>query len=431
MNKVNIDEVVENSSAYRAGVRQGDALVSMNGKPVIDVFDYRYLMYEEKIELVIERDGTEIVFNIKKGEYDDLGLVFYEGLIDHAKSCKNKCIFCFIDQLPKGMRETLYFKDDDSRLSFLQGNYATLTNMKDEDIDRIIYYKLSPINVSVHASDLELRRFMLKNPNSDKLFTHLDRLYESGINLNFQVVLVKGVNDGAQLEKTITDLTKYATDQTSLSVVPIGLTKFRDKLFETSPFSKEESKSVIDIIEKHQKVLKEKIGTRFVFASDEFYLKAEVELPSFEEYEDFPQIENGVGMISTLREDIKEDLYPYEGEFKTVSIVTGALAYNTIREICDTIERVSNVKIYVHKVINDFFGEYITVSGLLTGQDIVKTLKNETLGDKILLPINALKANEEVLLDDYTVSQMEEELGKPFVIVGESGIDLLNSIYED
>ncbi len=429
MNKTNIDDIVKNSIADKLGIKSNDKLVSINGKGVIDVFDYRYLIYDENLEVVIEKDGKEETFTIKKGEYEDIGFVFYEGLIDHAKSCTNKCIFCFIDQLPKGMRDTLYFKDDDSRLSFLQGNYVTLTNMKEEDLDRIIYYKLSPINVSVHATDLELRKFMLKNPNSDNLFKYLDKLYDAGIHLNFQIVLVKGVNDGAQLEKTITDLSKYATDQTSLSVVPIGLTKYRDNLFETSPFNKEEAKSVVDIIEKHQVILKEKIGTRFVFASDEFYLTGEIPIPPVENYEDFPQIENGVGMIATLKDEVEYDFYEYKGEEKTVSIVTGVLAYDTIRDICDNIEKKSNVKIFVHKIINDFFGEHITVSGLMTGVDIVNTLKKETLGDKILIPINALKSGEEILLDDYTIEMLEKELGKPFVIVGETGLDLIDSIY--
>ncbi len=431
MTKTNIDDIVKDSIADKLGIKANDKLISINGKNVIDVFDYRYLMYDEKLEIVIEREngmGIE-AFSVQKGEYEDIGFVFYEGLIDHAKSCTNKCIFCFVDQLPKGMRDTLYFKDDDSRLSFLQGNYVTLTNMKEEDLDRIIYYKLSPINVSVHATDLELRKFMLKNPNSDNLFKYLDKLYNAGIHLNFQIVLVKGVNDGEHLEKSIIDLSKYATDQTSLSVVPIGLTKFRHNLYETSPFSKDEARNVVDIIEKHQNILKQKIGTRFVFGSDEFYLTGEIDIPPVENYEDFPQIENGVGMIATLRDEVSYDFYEYTGELKTVSIVTGALAYDTIRAICDNIEKKSNVKIYVHKIINNFFGEYITVSGLITGIDIVNTLKNETIGDKILIPINALKSGEEVLLDDYTVEMLEQELERPFVIVGETGRDLIDSIY--
>ncbi len=429
MSKINIDDVVKNSIADKLGIKQGDKLLSINNKEVIDVFDYRYLMYDEKIDVLVEKDGEEILYNIKKDEYEDIGFVFYEGLINHAKSCTNKCIFCFIDQLPKGMRDTLYFKDDDSRLSFLQGNYVTLTNMKEKDLDRIIYYKLSPINVSVHTTDLELRKYMLKNPNSDKLMYYLDKLYDAGIDLNFQIVLVKGVNDGVHLEKTITDLSKYAKSNTSVSVVPIGITKYREGLFETEPFFKDDCIKVIDTISKHQDILKEKIGTRFVFASDEFYLNGEIEIPEYDFYEDFPQIDNGVGMISSLKYEVEEDFYEYKGEQKTVSIVTGALAFDTIREICDTIESKSNVKIYVHKIINNFFGEYITVSGLMTGTDIIKTLKNETLGDKILIPINALKSGEEVLLDDITISDLEKELNRPFEIVGETGLDLIESIY--
>lgn len=429
ISKVHIDDVIEESIAYKLGIKKGDKLLKINGKEVIDVFDYRYLMYDEKLNVIIEKDGVEKSFDIKKGEFEDIGLIFYEGLIDNAKSCTNKCIFCFIDQLPKGMRETLYFKDDDSRLSFLQGNYVTLTNMKEKDLDRIIFYKLSPINVSVHTTDLELRRFMLKNPNSDKLINYLDKLYDAGIDLNFQIVLVKGVNDGKHLEKTINDLSKYATDSTSLSVVPIGLTKFRDRLYDAKPFEKDDCIQVIELVEKYQKKLFDKIGTRFVFASDEFYLTAQKDMPSYDSYETFPQIENGVGMITSLEYEVEEDFYVYHGEYKSISIVTGVLAYDTIRGICDKIESKSNVKIYVHKVINTFFGEHITVSGLMTGTDIIKTLKNSQLGDKVLIPINALKSGEEILLDDYTVSDLEKELGKAFVIVGETGLDLLDSIY--
>lgn len=428
--KINIDDVIEGSIAKKIGIEKGDKLISINEKEIIDVFDYRFYMTDTNLKIIIEKNGKEVLFEVKKDEYEDLGLVFYEGLIDNAKSCSNKCIFCFIDQLPKGMRQTLYFKDDDSRLSFLQGNYVTLTNMKESDLDRIIFYKLSPINVSVHTTDLELRKFMLKNPNSDNLFKYLDKLFEAGIDLNFQIVLMKGINDKEVLRKSIKDLSKYAKEGTSLSVVPIGLSKYRDGLFPAKPFTEEDSREVIEIIEQEQEILKKEIGTRFVFASDEFYLNGKVQIPPYEMYEDFPQIENGVGMIASLLDEFEYEFYPYEGKEKEVSIVTGAISYDTIRMLCDKIERESkNIKINVFKVINDFFGENITVSGLITGQDILKTLKGQHLGEKVLIPINALRNGETVLLDDVYVEDLEKELNIPFVVVGESGKDLIDSIY--
>lgn len=430
MNKIYIDDVSSGSPADKSGIVKGDYLLSINGKNIIDIFDYRFFASDKLLEVCIERFNEQKTITVKKGEYEDFGLVFYEGLIDDAKSCKNKCIFCFIDQLPKGMRDTLYFKDDDSRLSFLEGNYVTLTNMSEADLERIAFYKLSPINVSIHATDLAVRKFMLKNPNSDKLFTYLNKLHESGIDLNFQIVLMKGVNDGKILEKSIMDLAKYAKDTTSLSIVPIGISKYREGLHKVEPFTEEDCKNVIKQVEVYQNLLRQKIGTRFVFASDEFYLNGNVPIPPYERYEDFPQISNGVGMIATLLEEIKEDFYPYEGEKRTVSLVTGALAYDTIRSICDKIEKESeNIKINVFKVVNEFFGELITVSGLMTGEDILKTLKGKDLGEKVLLPINAVKRYETILLDDIYVEDLEKELNVPFEIVEDGALQLLDSIY--
>ena len=305
-----IIKVEKGSIAEELGIEPGDILMTINGKAVEDVFDYRFLINDEYIELGIKtKQGEECLAEIEKDYDEDLGIIFESGLMDDAKSCKNKCIFCFIDQLPKGMRSTLYFKDDDSRLSFLQGNYVTLTNMKDEDLDRIIYYHLSPINISVHTTDMELRKKMLKNPNADKVLKNMDRLAEAGIEMNLQIVLCKGINDGEVLEKSISDLSKYYPHARSLSVVPVGITKYRDGLYPMEPFGKDDSKEVIDIIEKWQKKLKKEIGSSFVFIADEFYINAGIEIPPSERYEDFPQIENGVGMIALMKHEFEKKMH--------------------------------------------------------------------------------------------------------------------------
>ncbi len=426
-----IIKVEPDSIGQEAGIEVGDILLSINDKKIIDVFDYRYLINDEYIEVAIEKtNGEQWILEIEKYEDEDLGIVFESGLMDNAKSCTNKCIFCFIDQLPKGMRKTLYFKDDDSRLSFLQGNYVTLTNMKDEDFERILHYRLSPINVSVHTTDMELRHFMLKNPNSKKLFYFLDKIYETGLEMNFQVVLCKGINDGEHLEKTIMDLSKYIPNGYSMSVVPIGISDHRDGLFPVEAFEKEDCIKVVDQIEKLQKKFKKQYGTNFVYGSDEFYLVGEVPLPKYEEYESFPQIENGVGMIANFQYEIEENLTPYNGEKKTVSIITGVLAFDFINNISQRIMSMSpNLKIIVHKITNNFFGNKITVSGLITGNDIIEQLQGCELGDYILLPSNALRNGEEVFLDNITLSMLCEKLNTSILPVKDSGVDFLTKLY--
>ena len=324
-----IIKVEKNSIAEELGIEPGDILKAVNGKPVQDVFDYRYLINDEYIELTIKtKQGGECIAEVEKEYYEDLGIVFESGLMDDAKSCRNNCIFCFIDQLPKGMRDTLYFKDDDSRLSFLQGNYVTLTNMKDDELNRVIYYHLSPINVSVHTTDMELRKKMLKNRFADKLMVYLDRLAEANIEMNFQIVLCRNINDGSVLEKSISDLSKYYPHAKSLSVVPIGLTRYRDGLYPMEPFDRQSCMDVIELITRWQKKLKKEIGSAFVFIADEFYITAGAEFPPCEEYEDFPQIENGVGMISLMRQEFNgclRNLMPCE-IVKEVSVATGEAA---------------------------------------------------------------------------------------------------------
>ncbi len=430
--------VEEDSIAEEMEIEVGDILLSINGTEVKDVFDYRYLVQDEFLEVEIEKSalgGETWVLEIEKEQYDDLGIVFESGLMDNQKSCTNKCIFCFIDQLPKGMRETLYFKDDDSRLSFLQGNYVTLTNMKDEDLDRIIFYHLSPINVSVHTTNLELRRDMLKNKNAVNILDNIKKIVDAGIQLNFQIVMVRGVNDGEELDKTIKDLSDFMPNAQSLSVVPVGITKYRDGLYEMTELDKEYANKCIDQVEKWQKELKEKNGSSFVFISDEYYVVAEREIPEYDSYENFPQIENGVGMMACLKHDVLEALE--EGEYKNptnpekIGIVTGELSFDFISILVNNIkEKYNNIDVDVLKVENNFFGRTINVSGLLTGADIIGTIKgNDKKYDKIIIPKNCLRDGDVVFLDDLEISDAEEQTGVKFVSINETdGYSLVDEI---
>ncbi len=420
--------VEEDSIAEELEVEAGDILLSVNGKEVKDVFDYRYLIQEEFIELEIEKSalgGEKWVLEIEKDQYEDLGIIFESGLMDNQKSCTNKCIFCFIDQLPKGMRETLYFKDDDSRLSFLQGNYVTLTNMKEEDLERIIFYHLSPINVSVHTTNLELRKEMLKNKNAVKVMEYIEKIASAGIHINAQIVLVRGVNDGEELDKTIEDLGKLIPNTQSLSVVPVGITKFREGLHEMKPLDKEYANKCIDQVEKWQEVFRKEHGTAFVFISDEFYVVAERPIPTYESYETFPQIENGVGMMAALKHDVLEALeeveYKNTKNPKKIGIITGEISYNFICDLVKTVENRYKVDVDVIKVENKFFGNTITVSGLLTGADIIGTIKgNKKIYDKVLIPKNCLRDGDVMFLDDLKIDDAESQTNMSFVSVNET-----------
>lgn len=409
-----IIKVEKDSIAEELGIEVGDILLDINEQPVNDVFDYRYLIQDEYIEIGIRKaDGEEWLLEIEKDEYEDLGIIFERGLMDKAKSCSNKCIFCFIDQLPKGMRDTLYFKDDDSRLSFLQGNYVTLTNMKKEDLDRIIFYHLSPINVSVQTTDPELRKYMLKNPRAVNIMENIKRLADANIEMNFQIVLCKNINDGKYLDKSIEELSQFIPHAISLSVVPFGKTKFRDKLEKIELFDKEDCRKVIKQVEGWQKKLKEKFGTCFVHISDEFYLKGELELPDGENYEGYTQLENGVGMITLMKEEFEDAFEKAEGDDikRHFSVATGALAHDFIKGLCNKIkEKYINTEIEVYLIKNKFFGEDITVSGLMTGQDIISQLKGKNLGNALFLPENCLRAEETTLLDDIDIADIEREL---------------------
>ena len=424
-----IIKVEEDSIAEEMGIEPGDMLITINNNYIKDVLDYRYFIQDEYIEVVIKKpDGEEWELEIEKDEFEDLGIVFESGLMDKAKSCSNKCIFCFIDQNPKGMRKTIYFKDDDSRLSFLQGNYVTLTNMKDEDLDRIIFYHLSPINISVHATDLEVRKFMLKNPNSVKIMEQIEKLATANIKMNFQIVLCKDVNDKHILDKSIQDLSKYLHLGCSMAIVPLGVTKYRDHLPQIESFSKEDSLSIIKQVEKWQNKLESQFGTKFVFLSDEFYLKAEMPLPNGDYYEGYPQLENGVGMITLMEEEFFEYFNTIKGDSikRAYSVATAKLAYPLIKKLCDKIcEKFTNTKINVYEIKNEFFGETITVSGLLTGGDIINQLKNKELGNKLFLPENCVRAQDTVLLDDLDLTDIEKQLKIEVCLSKDNGADFI------
>ncbi len=429
---VTVYGIVPGSDAEKSGIKAGDILHTVNGNEISDVLDYRFYLTESKVTLALERDGAFYETIILKEMYADIGLEFETYLMDKKRSCRNRCIFCFIDQLPKGMRKTLYFKDDDSRLSFLMGNYITLTNLKESDVDRIIKMKISPINVSVHTTNPELRVEMMKNKHAGKVLSYLERLADAGIEINAQIVLCKGVNDGSELDRTMSDLAKLYPSLTSCSVVPAGLTKFRQELFPLEPFTANECASVIKQVEKFADECYEKQGSRIFFLGDEFYIKSGTPFHSEEYYEGYPQIENGVGMISSMRDEFDFAISDNEiTEIKrTISVATGYAAYDFICELVRKAEKaVKGLSVNVYKIKNDFFGENITVAGLLTGTDIVNQLKDKTeLGEALLLPRVMLRAEGDLTLDGYTPDAISEELGIKVEFVGSDGAEFFDAL---
>lgn len=433
-NKIEICMVQSGSIAEEAGVEAGDFLLSINKQNIKDIFDYRYYQASEELLLEIEKPDGEIwEIEVEKDENEELGLKFEDSLIDGAKSCTNKCIFCFIDQLPKGMRETVYFKDDDSRLSFLTGNYVTLTNIKKEELERIIHYRMSPINVSVHTTNPDLRKFMLGNRFAGDVMNKIRMLTDNGIEVNCQIVLCRDINDGNELDKTIDDLSKLYPSINSVSIVPVGISRHRENLFQIKPFDMESSANVINQVHKWQNKLLQEKSSSVIYLSDEFYINAGVDVPKYKDYEGFPQIENGVGMVALLRHEVKEALKHKKKNVNTagrkVSIVTGRLVYKNILQLVDEIKNVYNgLEANVYDIENDFFGPYVTVTGLLTGQDIIKQLKGRDLGQELLISSNMLRAGEHVLLDDYTVERLEVELAIRIRIVDSTGADFVNAV---
>ncbi|TCT16988.1 putative radical SAM enzyme (TIGR03279 family) [Natranaerovirga pectinivora] len=429
-----IKSVEKDSIAEEVGIEVGDILISINGEAIKDALDYHYYLTEEYLEILIRKqDGSEWILEIEKDEDEALGIEFQSSLMDEYKSCTNKCVFCFIDQLPEGMRETLYFKDDDSRLSFLQGNYITLTNMKDKDIERIIRYRLSPINLSVHATNPELRKRMLNNRFADNLMGYIEKFYEAGIIMNGQIVLCKGLNDGDELDRSISELSKFIPYMQSVSVVPVGLSKHREGLYELEPFTKEDAKKTLAIIHHWQEKLYKEHSTHFIHAGDEFYILAEEPMPEEENYDGYLQLENGVGMVRLFLDefDAYYDTLEKSEKSKEVSIVTGLLAYDILNEMINKLAlKFPNIKINLYPIINKFFGERITVSGLLTGQDIINQISGKSLGDYLLLPNNLLRSGEEVLLDNVTVTDIENALQVKVAVVKSIGKDFIDKIIE-
>lgn len=427
-----ISRVLPGSTGEELELEAGDILLSINDKPIEDVFDYRYLMNDEYVVLMIQKsDGEVWELEVEKDYDDDLGIEFENGLMDDYRSCSNRCIFCFIDQMPPGMRETLYFKDDDSRLSFLQGNYVTLTNMSNHDLDRIIQYHLSPINISFQTMNPKLRCEMLHNRFAGDALEKVKRLYDAGITMNGQIVLCKGVNDGAELEYSLEKLSEYAPVLESVSVVPVGLTKYREGLYPLQEFQKEDAEEVISLIERWQHIMMEKYGIHFVHASDEWYILAEQELPPEESYDGYLQLENGVGMLRLLETEVRDALLEYAGDGRDIhsTIATGKLAAPYLEKYMKEIQKkFPCVQVDVKAITNHFFGEKITVSGLITGADLKKQLSCMELGDRVLLPCTMLRDGENVFLDDMTVEELSEALHTEIMIVDSGGADLVSAV---
>lgn len=414
------------------GIEPGDKLLAINGNEIQDVFDYYYYEESEQLLLLIEKpDGEEWELEIEKDEDESLGIEFDQSLMDEYRSCRNKCMFCFIDQMPKGMRETLYFKDDDSRLSFLQGNYITLTNMSDHDVERIVKYRLEPINISFQTTNPELRCKMLHNRFAGEALKKVDILYRGQIEMNGQIVLCKGVNDGEELERTIRDLTGYLPYLKSVSIVPVGLTKYRDGLYPLEPFTKEDAREVLSVIHRWQEKIYQEHGIHMIHAGDEWYVLAEEEVPEEERYDGYLQLENGVGMMRLLFNEVQEALSAVtgDGRQREISLATGRLMYPYIGKILEEIrKKFPNITTHLYAIRNDFFGERITVSGLITGKDLTGQLKGQPLGERLLLPCNMLKIGEPVFLDDFTLEEVENSLQVKTDIVKSSGQDLLDAV---
>ncbi len=431
---VKISNVKKNSICELKGVKAGDELLKINGNDILDVLDYDFYMTEQNLTLTFKCiDGK---FKVIKTKSADCGLEFETYLMDKQQHCKNKCVFCFIDQLPKGMRESLYFKDDDSRLSFLFGNYITLTNISEHEIERIIKMHISPVNISVHTMNPELRVQMMKNKNAGESLKIIKRLADAGITMNTQLVLCPGINDGAELRRSIEELSALYPAVQSIAAVPVGLTKFRDGLEKLEPYNKETAGEVIDIIEEYSVKFRKEFGVGLCYPADEFFIKAERELPSADYYDDYPQLDNGVGLVRSFYDDFLDELdYINENQInKKVTLATGADFYPYLYDLCKKAEEKYGVKIKVQKIINNFFGETITVSGLITGVDLYEQLKDIDLGDYLLLPSSMISdytnhtENKNKFLDDMTVEELESKLNVKIMLTSGGGGQLLRDI---
>ncbi|MBQ2944190.1 MAG: DUF512 domain-containing protein [Ruminococcus sp.] len=427
---VKVNSVVKSSSADRCGIKAGDTLLTLNGHEIVDVLDYRFYQLEREVTVEFISEGEKKTAVARKPEYDELGMEFDSYLMDKEHSCRNKCIFCFIDQMPKGMRETLYFKDDDSRLSFLFGNYITLTNLSEHEIERIITMHISPVNISVHTTNPELRCMMMNNRFAGESLKAMTRFAQAGIDMNCQLVICPGINDGKELERSLGDL--IALNVNSVAVVPVGLTDHREGLYPLTPFNKETASEVLDIVQKYGDECVEKFGRRIIFASDELYIKAERLIPESEYYEDYPCLENGVGLIALQKEEFTfalEDAQANSELIRTKTIACGVSAAPYLRELCAMLsEKFPNVRVNVKPIVNNFFGKMINVSGLIVGQDLISQLKNEALGDEVLIPVCMLRRDEDVFLDDVTVNEASNALNVQLTSVQNSGEALLEAL---
>jgi len=419
------------SLAHKCGIKAQDILVSINGNVIEDVLDYRFYIAENKLDIVVLRKGKEKKFTIIKDEYDDIGIEFDSYLMDKQHGCKNKCIFCFIDQLPRGLRKSLYFKDDDSRMSFLFGNYITLTNITRHEIDRIIKMHISPINISVHTANPELRCKMMGNKNAGEALKIIDEFKNAGIKMNCQIVLCKGINDGEELKNTLNFLGERYPEVSSVAVVPVGMTKHRENLYPLIPHDENSARDAICIIEHFAYDFYKKHGTRFTFASDEMYIKANLPIPNDDFYEDYPQIENGVGLIASLKSEFTTALEQCDNmDIKgNITMVTGVDSYPLLKELTENFtKKYPNVKINLYSIVNDFFGHDITVTGLITGGDIINQLKDKDISNKLLIPSCMLKHQENVFLDDVTVEDIENELEIKITVVDCDGYNLVDTL---
>ncbi len=427
-----IESVQAGSLARKKNISAGDSLISVNGNEVNDVLDYRFYLNDKKLRLVLKgADGKMKIATVIKDEFEDIGLEFETYLMDKQQHCKNKCIFCFIDQLPKGLRDSLYFKDDDSRLSFLFGNYITLTNMKDEDIDRIIKMHISPVNISVHTMNPDLRVKMMLNPRAGESLRYIEKLAKGGILLNTQLVLCPGINDGAQLEYSLKKLGELYPQVQSIAAVPVGLSDHRDGLYPLEPYTSETAGEVIDIIDRFNAEFEEKHGEIIAYAADEFYLKAQREIPDAEYYNGFPQLENGVGMWALLESEFMQALEECETKEKCrrVTAVTGQAAYPLIKKLAEkATEKIKGLEVNVVCAKNRLLGGMITVSGLLCGEDIAYALEGEDIGEELLIPPNSLRNEGDMFLDNMTVTELSQKLGVKVTANGSGGDELLNAM---
>ena len=428
---VKIFDVTTGSHADKAGIKKGETLLSINSNEIVDVLDYRFYQVNRKLTLEVEDENKNVrTIEMTKGEYEEIGLEFETYLMDKQHSCRNKCIFCFIDQLPKGMRESLYFKDDDSRLSFLFGNYITLTNITEHEIDRIIKMHISPINVSVHTTNPELRCKMMNNRFAGDTLKYLKRFADAGITLNCQIVSCPGINDGDELVRTLTDLENLSVNMTA--IVPVGLTRYRENLYPLVPYNKETAGQTIDIIEKMGDECVKKHGRRIFFPGDEFYLLAEREIPSPEFYEDFSALEDGIGMIAYLTDDVGwklEELDADESLCHKVTIACGEGVFPYMKRIMSMInEKFPNITINTRAIKNNFFGGGIIVSGLVTGGDLIDQLRDDDLGDRLIIPSSMLRFENDLFLDDVSTDDVERELGVTLVPVNNNGNDLVEAV---